>query len=746
MTAEALVQTSHPYLALRCVEPFQGVGPEMVRLDRFPISVGAGPTCRIRLTAGGARPLHCLLVATDGGVSVRRWADNTQLNGEHFTESLLSVGDRITCGEATFEVVEADNQENSDTEQTLAPSLPVAWPVGEPAGDTIRIGFEGNFMPAAAEPPSLEQAGEVLRLAENCQRLEDELAETRSLLTSLGEELLQARESAAHQATQFTNRIDELEGELAERDNLLMLLQQALEQRIEPLESEAGVETSTGFETESAANPFTSPMAESAESAEDAEDAWDIEKCSADSGEAPLWGGETSSETTPPCDTSGFEDDQASHPTITDSSDSPDAVDVDSWTGEASEPPQATPESLDVSESNSPWSTSDSSQVFAPQDESAGDSALLWGHDLPSGAEAQVPSNPFDSDRAFPEASHGESQQAEGRDESDPGIGNLEASQDAGIADSLDEHPDTATSQFAPLATDGQDVVPRDDSLDGPFENSDLATSEASLPQPTEADSIIEKYRHLFDDEEEKGADVGVEPVSVTPFVPASQSTHAEGDDDSIEAYMAKMMARLRGESVSEATTSPAPSRSHVVAASMVESDTPSPKPTRLLSLDELETAAAPERHTNMSALRDLANNSARHAIGMANSRRLVQRAQINLFLSAVAMSAGGYLAWVAPGPTSLEMIGGLIGVAGAGLWGCRTLSFLAKARRESLGEQENEAQAPTEPADTLLPIDVTPSPAAATTTDASLETAGSDDIVPATDVVVDTDEVEHSS
>src|SRR5690606_32584797 len=81
------------------------------------------------------------------------------------------------------------------------------------------------------EPRDTERAE---ALAEKCEGLEQELVETRSLLTSLGEELLQAREAAAKQVSALNLRIDELEGALQERENLLVLLQEALEQVAPP--------------------------------------------------------------------------------------------------------------------------------------------------------------------------------------------------------------------------------------------------------------------------------------------------------------------------------------------------------------------------------------------------------------------------------------------------------------------------------------------------------------------------------
>jgi len=43
--------------------------------------IGSSPRCNLRIEQPGVQPLHCLIVHGSEGLSVRRWAADTQLNG-----------------------------------------------------------------------------------------------------------------------------------------------------------------------------------------------------------------------------------------------------------------------------------------------------------------------------------------------------------------------------------------------------------------------------------------------------------------------------------------------------------------------------------------------------------------------------------------------------------------------------------------------------------------------------------------
>ena len=51
------------------------------------------------------RPLHCLIVHDGDGLRVRRWADDTLVNGMPFDEARLEAGDILSVGPIDLEVV-----------------------------------------------------------------------------------------------------------------------------------------------------------------------------------------------------------------------------------------------------------------------------------------------------------------------------------------------------------------------------------------------------------------------------------------------------------------------------------------------------------------------------------------------------------------------------------------------------------------------------------------------------------------
>src|SRR5262245_55090574 len=82
------------------------VGTEGQRLVAIPWgkhSIGSGPRCWLRLESPGVQPLECLIVHDESGLRVRRWCENTLLNGESFDDSPLAPGDVLAVGPVELE-------------------------------------------------------------------------------------------------------------------------------------------------------------------------------------------------------------------------------------------------------------------------------------------------------------------------------------------------------------------------------------------------------------------------------------------------------------------------------------------------------------------------------------------------------------------------------------------------------------------------------------------------------------------
>ena len=116
-----------PALTLRvCGTPQDG---RLVRLNGVKCSIGSDSQCTLRLRAAGVSPFHCLIVRGPERTIVRRWSEDTRLNGEPFTAAMLHVGDHLTVGSVEFEVVDgigsaASPDSVADAASKAAPVLP----------------------------------------------------------------------------------------------------------------------------------------------------------------------------------------------------------------------------------------------------------------------------------------------------------------------------------------------------------------------------------------------------------------------------------------------------------------------------------------------------------------------------------------------------------------------------------------------------------------------------------------------
>ncbi len=89
-------------------------GTEDERLISIPPgkhSIGSGPRCSLRLQYAGVKPLECLIVRDELGLRIRRWSEDTRLNGVLFDEASLSAGDMLSLGPVDLEVVVPPTEE-----------------------------------------------------------------------------------------------------------------------------------------------------------------------------------------------------------------------------------------------------------------------------------------------------------------------------------------------------------------------------------------------------------------------------------------------------------------------------------------------------------------------------------------------------------------------------------------------------------------------------------------------------------
>lgn len=209
-------------------------------------------------------------------------------------------------------------------------------------------------------------------------------------------------------------------------------------------------------------------------------------------------------------------------------------------------------------------------------------------------------------------------------------------------------------------------------------------------PQPPQADaerpaagpntvSFIQRYAHLF---AEEGADAPAPAPAPMPAPRAPAHQQAEEEvEPSIDDYMSQLLQRSRSGDSSISIKPVAAEPVEAKPAPPVEPVTP------ITSLDELQRTVAPERSTDMNVLRELANSSARQAIGVANQGRKEETRVVYLAISGLSIGVGGVLMFMASSFQSLTMeFGGGLVILGA-------LGAIYTARGKRAATKLNDAE-----------------------------------------------------
>jgi DNA repair exonuclease SbcCD ATPase subunit len=213
-------------------------GP-VINLQPGRTTIGSSPRCNVRIQQPGVQPLHCLIIREDQGVSVRRWAGETALNGHRLEESSLVAGDCLRVGPTELEIIGPES------------AAPIVEPVNVPVAPRVsdnRLGASRDMARARSRKllatlrKDRSAARELeLQVAQLQQRLEEaagerertiaELQNARLELTQARQcvaehrDAIQARESLAMENRQLnseigklTVRLDTLTGEKSEWD------------------------------------------------------------------------------------------------------------------------------------------------------------------------------------------------------------------------------------------------------------------------------------------------------------------------------------------------------------------------------------------------------------------------------------------------------------------------------------------------------------------------------------------------
>ncbi|WP_442484821.1 FHA domain-containing protein [Aeoliella sp. SH292] len=739
MTANTLTRrTTSTDAATWVLRRADGIGWDFA-LTGDKATIGSGQSCTVRLIDRGVRPLHCLVTKGQHGLTVRRWSDDTLLNGEVFTEATLVPGDRLTIGPVDL-LLEYNGPEPAEEQLYSAPISKSAEPeatVAEVANQVQELLAAPKVASVPAEKRSdtnrqrakqlvnmvRHERSERERLAMEIASLESRLASTETererlvferdelagRLASLTSEISQVRDevralSASHHQREqsLENRLSELEQQIADRDSLVIELRDELtRQRQEATEQFRG-EVQPAEATRELSPTEPAPIADRATELDgEAEVIAKAEKF-VESATIDWWKDAPRIE----LPTRPSEESDSTFQLLP-QGDGPidDYLPVEVGSRELdhhpiADPPLAESESepeteLDSLQPESLWDIEVQSPAIRESEPVNAAETFAPELEVTSIVESEL-DTPASFDR-------GQSPDAEPvRSEQDlwGRLSSLRAEASERLHYEV-EHPEAVTEAShdfwaaPPVESEGGEEAPSEPHREGaslwlpeaPVEAeaetaTDEAVTEVEILAPVKREepvSFIEKYKHLLDEDDSTPAPsvpVHREPEPVA--MPAPKAEHH--DDESIEAYMEKMMARLRGEPAGptlmgdkkQLEAQAAKQQQQVVAEAQPVVLTPVVPVKPLENLHEIKSGPTPEHATDMSMLRDLANNSAREAIKIAHSRRQRERAGSNLLMCLIGCVSGGFLVWASKGQMGMPLYAGAGAIAAAGYWAIR--------------------------------------------------------------------------
>lgn len=174
-----------------------------------------------------------------------------------------------------------------------------------------------------------------------------------------------------------------------------------------------------------------------------------------------------------------------------------------------------------------------------------------------------------------------------------------------------------------------------------------------------------------------------VSPYNESSFAatqsPAAESSDSTGDDeDSIEAYMSKLLKRVRGDSAESAWKPAAP------APEPVELPVTQLKPANPVPPSEyVPQRQAPEATVSLAAMRELANAASRVAIDTHAKRHYTQRFAHRIIKAAMALiTMTGFLVWAYYGGGRGALCGAAVCVLMMCWWSASSVWSMIKALR----------------------------------------------------------------
>ncbi len=236
-------------------------------------------------------------------------------------------------------------------------------------------------------------------------------------------------------------------------------------------------------------------------------------------------------------------------------------------------------------------------------------------------------------------------------------------------------------------------------------DDEDAAEDAFSAPQAFGInDSVLNETEYVQPDTERSDASPAIEAAPVieaAPSPPDPAGSSGEADDDSIEAYMNRLLQRVQGSSTAPAAPASAPpAKTPAKSAKAVDANQALPGPDVATSPVDpnaplVARSQAPEKNTDLSAMRALANDSARAAISRSTKlqTRDTQLRGMSKFMVAGVFLIIGLGVFLAAPIWWVGSFGLLAGLIAAGSYVREGFLLIADARRRMLlGHDQDDA------------------------------------------------------
>ncbi len=236
------------------------------------------------------------------------------------------------------------------------------------------------------------------------------------------------------------------------------------------------------------------------------------------------------------------------------------------------------------------------------------------------------------------------------------------------------------------------------------------------LPQPRVADFVQqpEPIDELTIDQTEivHVAPPAIELPETVSALPITAPLAESGEEESIEDYMKRLMARMRGGSMEEdsrpslsapvATIAPTPAQSldsmsspKVSMPGAITERAPNSTTGPFNPEEYVPKALAPEMSRNMAAMRELANNSARSAIQVSARRRYGTAIALKLAIALIGLGVGVTLVMINGLNVNIGLIATIASFLVALIWGFDAFSTLKPLLYAAVENQEALAVPP---------------------------------------------------